>query len=302
MKKKASLLVLAAIVGAGVANARSTTPFHQKVVEQSERAALGASRMKVLQRRPGIGREAAVRKVLAKLESEGLAKSSSSDRQSSDADALLLESADWRLQSRGTGDWVFFENVAHSRGLGLAGGLPVTQKPTLARLEGPARQFIERALPDVVRLAPNETLQPWGVSYQGLRVGDGTAPEQEAIVATKVGFTRAIDGVAVLGSGSKIDVTFDVQGRVVSFNVDWPEYAPLLTNGKNTVEPTVNLATTREQSLDEMSTDKSGCPRHQHLHRSVNSGTATTNRPPHPRTSSNCWLTSLSRFQGRTRM
>jgi hypothetical protein len=250
MKKNASLLVLAVVVGAGAANARSTTPFHQKVVEQSERAALGAARMKVLQRRPGIGREAAVRKVLAKLDSEGLAKSSSSDRQSSDTDALLLESADWRLQSRGTGDWVFFENVAHARGLSLAAGRPVTQKPTLDRLEGPARQFIERALSDIVRLAPNETLQPWGISHQGLRVGDGSGgPEQEAIVATKIGFTRAIDGVAVLGSGSKIDITFDVNGRVVSFNVDWPEYAPLLINGKSAVEATVDLATTRQRGL-----------------------------------------------------
>jgi hypothetical protein len=70
----------------------------------------------------------------------------------------------------------------------------------------------------------------------------------EAVVATKIGFTRTVDGVAVLGAGSKIGITFDTKRQVLAFDIDWPQYTHLAGKGLKASEGTVDLATVRQRA------------------------------------------------------
>lgn len=44
------------------------------------------------------------------------------------------------------------------------------------------------------------------------------------VVAQRVVFTREIDGIPVVGAGSKVTITFLNDGSVESFHYDWPRY------------------------------------------------------------------------------
>jgi hypothetical protein len=46
----------------------------------------------------------------------------------------------------------------------------------------------------------------------------------EKVVASKITFTRVIEGIPVLGSGSKVEVTFNPEGEPIGFSVDWADY------------------------------------------------------------------------------
>jgi hypothetical protein len=247
MKNKTSLVWFAAVaIVTGTAFAKHPPLFHRQVTEKSDSGAMGAKPLQVLQRRSGPGRKAAADMLLAKLERAGLAKAGD-ERRSDDAEAHLLDAPDWRLQTRGTGEWALYENLAKTRQLNEKDGVPPGQQPTIEQLEGPGRNFIKSVLSDVVHLGANETLEAWSVTHQKGVSGDIHGTYNESVVASKIGFTRAINGVAVIGSGSKIGVTFDTHGNVLGFDIDWPDYVPMVSAGKNAAEPTVDVGTVRQR-------------------------------------------------------
>ena len=64
-------------------------------------------------------------------------------------------------------------------------------------------------------LAPGERLEPEAISArtEGGVAADGTGA-YSAVVANRIVFTRVIDGLPVVGAGSKVTVTFLNDGSV----------------------------------------------------------------------------------------
>ena len=95
-------------------------------------------------------------------------------------------------------------------------------------LEKLGRRFVAGPLARFVALDRGETLTFLGVRY--LYEGDGTTEAQASrteaarVVANIAVFGRAINGVPVVGSGSKVAVWFDNARQPVGFDVDWPKY------------------------------------------------------------------------------
>ncbi len=60
------------------------------------------------------------------------------------------------------------------------------------------------------------------------RIEAGVAPDgssaANAVVGNRIVFTREINGIPVVGAGSKVTITFLNDGSVVSFRYDWPTY------------------------------------------------------------------------------
>ena len=105
--------------------------------------------------------------------------------------------------------------------------LPLAQRMSHDTLEKLGMAFIKSALGDFVPIAVNEQLLPYFSEFQ-VGGGGSTQPGQKPIVeevfANTVVFSRVINGVPVIGSGSKIAIIFANNGKPVGFDFDWVRY------------------------------------------------------------------------------
>ena len=100
-------------------------------------------------------------------------------------------------------------------------------------LETLGRRFIGDALRSVVKVGGNESLTFLGVRY--LHQGGGDEYERkkdDRVIANIAVFGREINGLPVVGSGSKVAVWFTGDREPAGFDVDWPAYRVLQTSQK----------------------------------------------------------------------
>lgn len=93
------------------------------------------------------------------------------------------------------------------------------------RLEKLGRNFVQQQLKSVVALSRGERLTFLGTKY--LRQGGSDLQGKrgsEELFANIAIFGREVDGVPVVGSGSKVAVWFSPDGQVIGADVDWPRY------------------------------------------------------------------------------
>lgn len=105
------------------------------------------------------------------------------------------------------------------------------QKLNKDELDTMGRRFIGEALGRIVRLGPNEALTFLGVRYLHHGGGDGEAKDsaKDTVIANIAIFGREVNGVPVVGSGSKVAVWFAGDRQAVGFDVDWPVYTTTRT-------------------------------------------------------------------------
>jgi hypothetical protein len=90
--------------------------------------------------------------------------------------------------------------------------------------ESLAREIVSNELAPLVTLRDGETLQAWTTSNLISVVGEvSSGNEERAIYASRVTLTRVINGVPVLGAGSKITVEVANDGTLVGFDIDWSQ-------------------------------------------------------------------------------
>jgi hypothetical protein len=95
----------------------------------------------------------------------------------------------------------------------------------IGRLERLARDYVQGPLKEFVVMQDGESLTFLGSRY--FRQGGGSVNERtgkEYLVANIAVLGREVDGVPVVGSGSKIAVWITPDGEVVGADVDWPQY------------------------------------------------------------------------------
>ena len=93
------------------------------------------------------------------------------------------------------------------------------------RLEKIARDYVQGPLKEFISLQDAEALTFLGSRY--LRQGGGSVTGdkgKEYLVANIAILGREVDGVPVVGSGSKIAIWFTPEAEVVGVDVDWPQY------------------------------------------------------------------------------
>ena len=95
----------------------------------------------------------------------------------------------------------------------------------VGRLEKFARDYVQGPLKEFIGLQDAEALTFLGSRY--LRQGGGSVTGdkgKEYLVANIAILGREIDGIPVVGSGSKIAVWFTPEAEVIGVDVDWPQY------------------------------------------------------------------------------
>ncbi len=217
------LLALVALPGAAPAK-----DYPQRAADDdaSRRAGLGRTSVPLLERAAGPGADTVVSTVLAKFErsTRGIHTQGTFERAAA-ADLITLHTEGWTLQVAADGTRVSYRNIAELDG---ATARPVEERLDQDTLEALGRRFIGDSLREFVTLSSNDEILPL---YSEFQIAGGGAvsetqslPEAEQVVANTVVFTRAIDGVPVVGGGSKIAVTFLNDGTAVAFDFDWPQY------------------------------------------------------------------------------
>lgn len=137
--------------------------------------------------------------------------------------AVSMRTLDWDLEVSGNGTQIRFRDTAHLRS-GAASGRPAADRPDARTLEAEGRAFIETSLAKFVHLGDKETLELWRTSYEIDMVAavDGSS-RVETLASSTVTFTRAVDGVPVVGPGSKVAVVFSAYGQPAGFDVNWSQ-------------------------------------------------------------------------------
>lgn len=136
-------------------------------------------------------------------------------------DYVWAEGEGWFVQVRGNGDWIRYRRTDYLHSYKNP-HRALKDAPNEARMVGVAQSFVRSELAALVPLDRNEKLE----HFRTVRETYGsehraTREKSESVISTEVVFTRQINGVDVLGAGSKVMVMLANDGAVVGFDVDW---------------------------------------------------------------------------------
>jgi hypothetical protein len=220
-------LAMASVSSVASVSSAADTSFRTELDASSRRNGVGRASLPVLMRVPGQGRDVVSAKLVQRLAtSKSLAVKVVSARGRAERDMLENASDKWSLRVFADGTKAKFRDMTY-----------LNDHPELIRrvadrmpqadAEARARSFIKSELSEFVKLGPGEALVALKTVYETRQEGDvrKSAPEPAQAVASTAVFGRTVNGVAIIGAGSKVAVTFANDGTVVAFDFDWPELA-----------------------------------------------------------------------------
>jgi hypothetical protein len=194
-------------------------PFRVANFAQSRSTGIGRANALQVERLPGPGREQVMNLVVSRFSRRPLL---SLPTPLPGSDSLMARGEGWFAEVRGTGEWIRFRDEAYIDGP-LNKPIPMAQRPSGGALEARAREVLAKELSAFVQLGPNERLESWSVSRLVNSSVSASGEEASELVASRVLFTRVLDGVPVLGAGSKVSVIFANDGKLVGFDLDFPQ-------------------------------------------------------------------------------
>ncbi|MBN1206700.1 MAG: hypothetical protein JXB05_17590 [Myxococcaceae bacterium] len=205
----------------------SPYPYREALDRNSRASGLGRSEVPMLQRQPGRGARVVAEELFSRYRlAAGAINTGGEYTIEATADKIRYDGArGWYLQVLKDGTSVRYRNYPYLEEVGTR---PVSEKLSNEQLEALGRAFITQELAAYVRMATNEQLEAFSSVHelQGVQEASGTAPMLESVVASTVNFSRTVDGLGIVGPGSKISIIFANDGTPVGFDFDWPTYAP----------------------------------------------------------------------------
>lgn len=229
MKPRTNMITIAGCIAIALTSQGQAADFAERneLVARSARVGLGREQISLLKALPGQGQQKAAEMLKARFRMPheaisfgGVAKTESGPR------GLSSVGPGWSLSVEGEGTRVSYRNQAYLQGT-QARPVPLAQRPGQEKLEAIGRRFVVAGLRDLVKLGPNEALVPLFTQYQvsgGASTRPGVRPDPEQVEASVVVFGRTVDGVHVIGPGSKVAVLVANDGKVAGFDYDWPAY------------------------------------------------------------------------------
>ncbi len=227
MNRARSLLSASIVLFATSALRAEPAGFRLKAGREAAASALGERTFQLHQRQLGVGRDARVAQLLDRFRgAPGAVRTDDYDEVLTDDTHVMVTAEGWVLDVRGEGDWVRYWNLSYAEGPENT-PVSVEQRPTLVALDAIARPFIATALVGIVELGGQEQLEPWYSSHLISTVETIGGEREQLVYASKIVYTRTIDGVPVLGPGSKVVVHVAADGTPTGFDVDWSRFVGL---------------------------------------------------------------------------
>ncbi|HVK54834.1 MAG TPA: hypothetical protein VM532_07365 [Burkholderiales bacterium] len=204
-------------------------PQRLAIAERSLKSGVGLSEVPLLRRDPGPGMGVMTEQLVANfgqsgdpITTRGALKTERTETKTS------VFGEGWSLQVYADGTRVRYRNYEYLDGANNK-PVPLASRMSQEQLEKYGREFIANKLGRYVVLGKNEALVPYFTEFQ---VGGGGStlpdakPVAEEVIANTVIFARSVNGVPILGPGSKIAVIFANDGQPTGFDMDWATYQP----------------------------------------------------------------------------
>lgn len=220
---------LIAALGLSIPVAGNAADYPQRVAigKRSAEVGVGLAEVPLLKRQLGPGMEIVAERLISELSKSEDPINTRGDFKVEKGEGKLAFIGDgWKLQVYGDGTTIRYRNYGFLDGAGYK-PLPVAQRPSQDQLERAGRKFIAEKLGYFSALVKNESLIAYYSEFQISSVGStapGAKPGPDLVEASTVIFARTVDGVPVLGPGSKIAVIFSNDGRPAGFDLDWASY------------------------------------------------------------------------------
>ncbi len=219
-----SISCVASLMLVALSAAARDLPYQTTVAAQSATAGVMQKGQKILNRLPGPGLNVAFERALGQvLQLPAVRMLGGAYDLVQRGSVSLAKSPTWSLEVRGDGDWIRFR---HSTYITSPQNPPrqLSMAMSDADVESVARKIVTTDLAPLVTLAAGETLQPWSAANFISVVGEvKTGKVDRAIYSTRIVLTRVINGVPVLGAGSKVAVEVANDGTLVGFDIDWSQ-------------------------------------------------------------------------------
>ncbi|HEX6275849.1 MAG TPA: hypothetical protein VFZ53_22560 [Polyangiaceae bacterium] len=242
-------IVLAALLALGiVTEAKADPPALKKSLTRTSReSGMGVASVFLLEPRAGLGRVAVADRVMRKMRPLSAALSEPNVRE--ERESVAVSTDGWHLKVFGDGSRVSFRDESRA-----SVALEPRKTPERApdEIERTARQFVTETLADLVPVGARQSLVLYKIRKEVSVVGNARTlgPEESEVVGYQVTFTRSIDGVPVVGPGSKVGVRLNRDYEVYGFDYDWQPLAISPVAQKTAALHTINeRAKTLAQSL-----------------------------------------------------
>lgn len=203
-------------------------PQRQAAAARAQKTALSGATVPLLRRAPGFGRDVVADMLLKRfsdpLDSIQMSGLPVIERRKDRTD---FTGKGWSLHVDEDGTSVRYRNYGYLDNPLNNKPLPLAQRLGQDVLEKLGMEFIKSRLGEFIPLAANEQLVPLYSQFQ-INGGNSTIvdskPLSEEVIANTVVLSRMVNGVPVLGAGSKIAVIFANSGKPVGFDFDWARY------------------------------------------------------------------------------
>ena len=201
--------------------------IHNKSIERG----LGVPSIEMLERLPGPGAKQVANSLVAKfskIDKKCPISISVEDKnlfmQEKDRVKVFDKDLRWKMKVWADGTKLSFRNHTYIEDKNYK-TIPLKKRFTNEELESKGRRFIEEYLKGVVKLQPNEEIVPLWTEFEiEGGVSETGQLADERIASSTINFGRRVDGIDVVGPGSKISINFANDGEVVAFYADWPVY------------------------------------------------------------------------------
>jgi hypothetical protein len=212
-------IVLTALLALGiVTEAKAEMPVLKKTLTAiSREKGMRVGSVFLLQPRAGLGRVTVADRVIQKMRPLSAAVSEPKVREVA---AVLAVSTDaWQLKVYGDGSRVTFLDESRAS---VAGEPRTTSERPVEEIQTIAHRFVTETLADLVSVGPRQSLELYKMRKEVSVLGNAkTLVETSEVMGYQVTFTRTIDGVPVVGPGSKVGIRLNRDYEVYGFDYDW---------------------------------------------------------------------------------
>ncbi len=230
-KRKTVAPLLAAVGCSLISGTLLAADYPERIAseERSRRVGVGLTELPLLSRAQGPGAEMVAQELVKRFHSLPSAVHTS-DRYRKEVtpkQVAFISDEGWNLEVYGDGTSVRYRNYRYLDESDAKLARPVGQRFSQEELEKMGLRFIAEHLDGLVAVGDDEALMPFFSEFEvtgGGSTKPGARMEKELVHASTVVFTRTVNGLPIIGGGSKIAVIFANDGQPVGFDVDWPSY------------------------------------------------------------------------------
>ena len=203
---------------------------HQKELDRLSRTSgVGVSKVELMERLPGPGMQQMVQSLFAQFTNRSDALSvdeKAGYHVDSEEDNYSVRDKEgtWKIKVWADGSRFMFRNEQYTNNPEYK-RIPVDQRFSNETLESMGREFIEKELSELITISDNDEIVPIRTVFEvDVQTTSFSAPPEREIASAVMSFGRRVNGVEVVGSGSKIEVFIANDGTVIGYTVDWPDY------------------------------------------------------------------------------